>query len=53
MENTKTVYLILSGEFVMECSTLDEANIEFDNFKSGVFSQTYLFIYKAKKIREE
>jgi len=53
-------YLILSGEgnidtehqFCMECKTLEEANKHFDNFKRGEFSETYLYIYEAVKVRE-
>lgn len=53
-------YLILSGEgnidtehqFCMECSTLEEANRYFENFKRGEFKDTYLFIYEAVKLRE-
>lgn len=53
-------YLILSGEgnidtehqFCMECKTLEEANKYFDNFKRGEFSETYLYIYEAVKVRE-
>lgn len=56
-----TSYLILSGEgnidtehqFCMELTTLEEANSHFNNFKRGQFKDTYLFIYEAKKIREE
>ncbi len=56
-----TSYLLLSGEgnidtehqFCMELTTLEEANYHFDNFKRGQFKDTYLFIYEAKKIREE
>jgi len=56
-----TRYLILSGEgghqtehqFVMELNTLEEANKEFDELKESEFDSTYLYIYEAKKIREE
>lgn len=59
--DTSTRYLILSGEgghesenqFVMELDTLEEANQEFEKFKSGEFDGTQLYIYEAKKIREE
>jgi len=54
-------YLILSGEgdskheyqFVMSTKSLIEANEEFDDFKTGDFKNTYLYIYKGEKIREE
>jgi len=54
-------YLILSGEggfrtehsFLMECETLEEANEELDKFKTGEYKDTYLFIYKAIKIKEQ
>jgi len=54
-------YLILSGEggfrtehsFLMECDTLEEANEEFEKFKAGEYKDTYLFIYKAIKIKEQ
>lgn len=57
----KTVFLILSGEgnidtehqFCMELPTLEEANLHFDRFKKGEFKETYLFIFEAKKLREE
>jgi len=57
----KETYLILSGEgssqteyqFVMECKTLDEANVEFKKFKESTYSGTYIYIYKATKIKEE
>ena len=59
--DVSTSYLILSGEgnidtehqFCMELTTLEEANFHFNNFKHGQFKDTYLFIYEAKKIREE
>jgi hypothetical protein len=61
MEETNEVYLILSGEgnidtehqFCSECKTLEEANRLFDTFKENEFESTYLFIYKATKIREK
>jgi hypothetical protein len=61
MAETNEVYLILSGEgnidteyqFCSECKTLEEANRLFDKFKENDFKSTYLFIYKAVKIREE
>jgi hypothetical protein len=54
-------YLILSGEggfrtehsFLMECDSLEEASEEFDKFKTGEYKDTYLFIYKAIKIKEQ
>ena len=54
-------YLILSGEghwktehaFLMECTTLEEAEEEFAKFKAGDYKDTYLFIYKAIKIKEQ
>jgi len=53
-------YLILSGEggfrtehsFLMECDTLEEAEEQFRQFKEGDYRDTYLFIYKAIKIKE-
>lgn len=61
LADVSTSYLILSGEgnidtkhqFCMELTTLEEANFHFNNFKRGQFKDTYLFIYEAKKIREE
>ncbi len=58
MEKT---FLILSGEgdsrnehqFVMECSTLEEATKTFDEFKIKYFADTTLLMYEAKKLREE
>lgn len=58
---TNNKYLILSGEgrsdteyvFCMECDALDDANRYFDDFKRGTFAETNLFIYEAKKVREE
>lgn len=60
-QHVSTSYLILSGEgnidtehqFCMELNTLEEANFYFNNFKRGQFKDTNLFIYEAKKIREE
>jgi hypothetical protein len=57
----KVSFLILSGEgssstefqFCMELDTLEKANKHFNSFKEGIFKDTYLFIYKAEKIREE
>lgn len=54
-------FLILSGEgswetenqFVMECSTVEEANDEFRKFKNGTYKDTYLSIYEAKKLKDE
>jgi hypothetical protein len=59
--NVSTRYLILSGEgcsqtehqFVMELDTLEEANKQFDELKKNAFYRTYLYIYEAKKLREE
>jgi len=56
-----TRYLILSGEggsqtehqFLMELDTLEEANEQFDKLKKSEFDGTYLYIYEAKKLREE
>lgn len=61
LQSQKYKYLILSGEggfrtehsFLMECETLEEANEEFEKFKVGEFKDTYLFIYKAVKIKEQ
>lgn len=61
MEKEETVYLVLSGEgnidtehqFCMECKTPEDANAFFDKLKKGEFKETYLFIFEAKKIREE
>ena len=52
-------YLILSGEggfrtehsFLMECDTLEEANEEFEKFKSDEYKDTELFIYKALRVK--
>jgi hypothetical protein len=57
----KESYLILSGEgnhetehqFVMSCDTLNEAEKEFESLKKTTYSTTYLFIYKAVKLKEE
>ena len=61
ISDVSTHFLILSGEgnhqtehqFVMELNTLEEANEHFDKLKKGEFDSTYLFIYEAKKLREE
>jgi hypothetical protein len=61
ISDVSTRFLILSGEgghqtenqFVMELNTLEEANEEFDKLKKGEFDGTYLYIYEAKKLREE
>ncbi|HET8861376.1 hypothetical protein [Marivirga sp.] len=61
ISDVSTRFLILSGEgghqtehqFVMELNTLEEANVYFDKLKKGEFDGTYLFIYEAKKLREE
>ena len=61
ISDVSTRFLILSGEgghqtehqFVMELNTLEEANEHFDEFKKGEFDGTYLYIYEAKKLREE
>lgn len=60
LENN-TKYLILSGEgdtnynflFCMEQDTLEDANRWFNIYKSNEFKNTYLYIYEAKKLREE
>lgn len=57
----ETKFLILSGkgnidtefQFVMELDTIEEANDMFHHFKTHNFERTNLFIYEAKKIREE
>lgn len=61
ISDVSTRYLILSGEggsqtehqFVMELDTLEEANEQFDELKKNEFDGTYLYIYVAKKLREE
>jgi uncharacterized membrane-anchored protein YitT (DUF2179 family) len=61
ISDVSTRYLILSGEggyetqhqFVMELDSLKEANTQFSALKSSVYKDTYLYIYEAKKIREE
>lgn len=61
LQSQEYKYLILSGEggfrtehsFLMECDTLEEANEEFEKFKAGEYKDTYLFIYKAIKIKEQ
>lgn len=53
-------FLILSGEgswetenqFVMECSTRDEAIEQFNTFKNGTYKDTYLVVYEGKLIHE-
>ena len=59
--DVNTRYLILSGEgdidtewrYCMETSSLEEANFQFNRLKAKEFENTQLFIYEAKKIREE
>jgi len=54
-------FLILSGEggwetenqFVMECTTREEAEENFGTFKNGTYKDTYLTIYEGKKLKEE
>ena len=54
-------YLILSGEgnidtehqFCAEFDDIDKCNAIFDRLKSNEFKDTYLYIYKAVKLREE
>jgi len=61
MDNEIPKFLILSGEgssdtenqFVMECSSVDDANENFDTFKKGEFKNTNLYIFEAKLLREE
>jgi aspartate carbamoyltransferase catalytic subunit len=60
LKNMSGKYLILSGEgnheteyqFLMECSTLEDADNYFEKFKSGRYANTTLYIYHAKLIRE-
>lgn len=54
-------FLILSGEggwetenqFVMECTTREEADEHFGTFKNGTYKDTYLMIYEGKKLKDE
>lgn len=61
LKSQRYKYLILSGEggfrtehsFLMECDTLEEAKEHIDDFKSGEYSETQLFIFKAIKVTEK
>lgn len=61
MEDTKTTYLILSGEgdwktenrFVLQTDDLEEAEKEFERFKCHEYQDTDLLLFKAEILRRE